>query len=388
MRIALAGHVRHPIAPPFAGGMEAHSWHLARVLARRGHDVTLLASGDSAEAAPPGVRVHPVMDRHYDTRYPWHRFHGTAALNAYLDDTFSQVARDLVAGGFDVVHNNSLHRFLPRLAMAERLPMVTSLHVPPFTALQRAVHDGASRWTHFTVTSRRQMDLWWPDGRVPDGASVLPNGVDLDDWPFSPTGDGSAVWSGRITPTKGTHLAVEAARIAGISLTVFGVIEHQDYFEETVKPWLDGSIRYGGHLRGAELARELGRASALLFTPLWDEPFGLAAIEAMATGLPVACVDMGAVREVVGPAGTYAPANDAAALANALVEAMAIPRTLCRERVEAHFTLDRMVDRTEALYENVRAGSSAPYPTPAFEPFKLRIASPDTRPTEAQGPAA
>ncbi|WP_330447630.1 glycosyltransferase (plasmid) [Paracoccus marcusii] len=62
----------------------------------------------------------------------------------------------------------------------------------------------------------------------------------------------------------------------------------------------------GGHLAGPDLAAEYGRASALLFTPQWDEPFGLTAIEAMACGTPVAAVAMGAVHEVLGPAGRFA----------------------------------------------------------------------------------
>ena len=375
MRIALVAHVRHPIAPPFAGGMEAHSWHLARHLAARGHDVTLFASGDSAPHAPPGVRVHPILDTHYDATYPWHRFHGTTVLTDHLDRAHARACRDLIDGRFDVIHNNSLHRFLPRLALARGLPMVTSLHVPPFDVLRRAVHHGVAPWSRVTATSALQITRWWPDGAPPE-ASVLPNGIDLEDWPFVPQGDGSAVWSGRITPTKGTHQAAEAARIAGLPLTIFGTIEHRDYFEDRVSPLLGDGIRYGGHLSSPDLAREIGRASVLLFTPLWDEPFGLAAIEAMATGLPVACTDMGAVREVVGPAGTYAPRDDAPALARALTCALSIPRGACRRRVERKFTIARMIVRAEALYDSVKAARPNEPPNCIFAPHELQIDAP------------
>lgn len=373
MRIALVGHVRHPVAPPFMGGMEAHSWHLARALAERGHDVTLFASGDSTGGAPPGVTVHPVLDDHYDRTFPWHDFHGTDALNTHVDAAFADAAGALLAGGFDVIHNNSLHRYPPRLSRAHRLPMVTSLHVPPFGALRRSVHVSAAPWTLFTVTSDRQRAAWWPDG-APSAAHVVHNGIDLSLWPFQDRGDGSAVWAGRITPNKGTHLAVQAARAAEVPLTVFGTIEHRDYFDDAVAPHLGGDIRYGGHLPGDDLARALGQASVLLFTPLWDEPFGLAAIEAMATGLPVAAIDLGAVREVIGPAGTYAPPDDVPALAMALKAAMAIPRPVARARVEALFTLDRMVDRYEALYDTAIRGTAAGLPHVTFPEIELRIA--------------
>ncbi|WP_281827435.1 glycosyltransferase [Jannaschia rubra] len=373
MRIALVAHIRHPIAPPFAGGMEAHSWHLARHLADRGHEVTVFASGDSASGMPAGVRVHAVLPVHYDAEFPWHRYHGTTVLTDHLDHAYARAARDLLRGRFDVIHNNGLHRFIPRLAASEGLPMVTSLHVPPFDVLRRAVHDSVAPWVRFTTTSQVQVRRWWPDG-APAEASVLSNGIDLADWPYVPQGDGSAVWCGRITPTKGTHLAAQAARLAGVPLTIFGTIEHRDYFEAEVRPHLSSAIRYGGHLAGPALAREVGKASALLFTPLWDEPFGLAAIEAMATGLPVACIDMGAVREVVGDTGTYAPPHDPEALAEALKAAIGMSRPACRARVERHFSVQRMIDRAEDIYTEAIAGRPVRRPGRSFAPHELRIA--------------
>ena len=358
MRIALVAHIRHPIAPPFAGGMEAHSWHLARSLAARGHDVTLFASGDSEIGLPPGVRLRPIVDRHYDAIYPWHRFHGTQILTDFLDEAHARLCRDLIEGDFDVIHNNSLHRFVPRLGAAEGLPMVTSLHVPPFETLRRAVHDSGAPWAHFTVTSHPQADRWWPEG-PPTWASVLSNGVNPGDWPFIPHGDGSGVWAGRITPTKGTHLAAEAAGKAGLRLRIFGTIEHRDYFEDSVRPHLSDAVTYDGHLAGPDLAAQIGRASVLLFTPLWDEPFGLAAIEAMACGVPVACIDRGAVREVVGNCGAYAAGEDATSLVDAIFVAMKISRKECRSRVERLFSTARIIDRTENLYGRAMDGRSS-----------------------------
>lgn len=352
MKIALLAHLRHPIAPPFAGGMEAHSWHLAKGLAARGHDVTLFASGDSASRLPDGVTLHPIVDRHYDVDFPWHRFHGTEALNTWQDAVFERLCNHLRTAAFDVVHNNTLHRYPPQMAFGEGIPMVTSLHVPPFDGLRRAVRTSTSPWSQFTVTSKRQMGLWWPDG-APAGASVLYNGIDPQDWPFVAEGNGTAVWAGRITPTKGPHLAVHAARHAGVPLRLFGAIENRDYFDKEVRPLLDMDAQYGGHLAGDRLAREIGAASAMLFTPTWDEPFGLAAIEAMSCGVPVAATDMGAVREVICEAGRYAAADDIPALATALTATMDIPRRIPARRVRQWFTIKAMIDRAEQLYDDV-----------------------------------
>ena len=365
MRIALIAHIRHPIAAPFSGGMEAHSWHLADGLARRGHDVTLFASGDSTP--PLGVALHPLLPRHYDVDFPWHDWHGTQALNDHLDAAFSHGCDAVAAGDFDVIHNNSLHRYPPRMGFDRRLPMVTSLHVPPFAWLRGVVQRTGAPWSRFTVASAQQLPRWWPDG-APETASVLHNGIDPRAWPFAPRGDGSAVWAGRITPNKAPHLAIAAAQRLGIPLTLFGTVEHRDYFEQEIAPHLGDTIRHGGHLTGAALAAEFARASLLVFTPLWDEPFGLVAIEAMSCGLPVAAFDMGAAREVVGPAGALARPGDVADLVRAMEVALAIPRTVPRDRVRARFTLDRMLDRAEMLYATVRDDAASIGHAPVPEP--------------------
>lgn len=365
MKIAVIGHVRFPIARPFMGGMEAHCWHLCRGLRARGHDVTLFAAGDSDWSG----KVEPVVDIHYDREFPWHKWHGTPELTGHLDKAFERILPRLAEGGFDVVHNNSLHRFPPRFAARHRIPMVTSLHVPPFEVLKRAVADGGAPWSLFTTCSQRQLGVWFDDCTAPF-ARVVPNGIDLTDWPFRPQGDGTAVWMGRITPTKGTHLAAQAAKLAGIPLTLYGTIEDQTYFDKEILPLLGEGARYGGHLQGKDLAEAIARASALLFTPLWDEPFGLAAIEAMACGLPIAAVENGAIHEVAGDLARYAAA-DAGELANALKEAIIIPRSAARKRVERLFTLERMLGAYEGLYDRAVGAVGNGFEVPSFEAFQL-----------------
>jgi glycosyltransferase involved in cell wall biosynthesis len=357
MRIALISHVRQPIAEPFMGGMEAHSWHLAAGLEKRGHDVVLFAAGDS----DPRFTIDPVLAEHYERTFPWAEHRGSAPLIAHVDAGFAAACDRIAKGGFDVVHNNSLHRFPLQRASIGEVPTVTSLHVPPFDALQWFVTASAGPSHHLTVTSAGQLLAWWPEG-APAQSSVLHNGIDPAAWPFVPCGDGSAVWSGRVTPNKGTHLAIEAARRAGIPLTLFGAIEDRDYWLTRVEPGLGGAIRYGGHLIAQDLARELGRASIFLFTPCWDEPFGLVAIEAMACGLPIASFDSGAAREVVAEAGVMVAPRDVAALARAIPLAMTIGRKIPHTRVLANFTTDIWLDGCERLYGIVQRNDVATNP--------------------------
>lgn len=350
MRIAVVAHVRHPIAPPFKGGMEAHSWHLVRGLLARGHDVTLLASGDS----DPGLPVQPIAPLHYEATLPWAQFRGTPQLDAHLDRTFGNAAALIASGDFDAVHYNALHPHLLHWASTNRVPLVATLHVPPFALLANAVRDSEAPWILKTVVSRKQLSRWFPGGH-PGTAHVLPNGIDLDAWRFSPAGDGSAVWAGRIMANKGTGEAARAARLAGMPLRIHGVIEDREYFETQVAPHLDGRVTYEGHAGPGALADSVGRASVMLFTPLWDEPFGLSAVEALACGTPVATFENGAVREVLGDHATYAPSGDVPALAQAALQAMTLDRAACRAHVAEQYTLETMIERAESLYRKAAA---------------------------------
>ncbi|RZM35154.1 MAG: glycosyltransferase family 4 protein [Sphingomonas sp.] len=347
MKIALLSHVRQPIAPPFMGGMESHSWHLAAGLVDRGHDVTLFASGDS----DPRFTIDAILAEHYERTFPWAEHKGSAPLIQHVDEGYAAACDRIADGGFDVVHNNSLHRFPLDPTRTARTPTVTSLHVPPYDALHWFVKASPGPGHRLTVTSHRQLAAWFPDG-APAGASVLHNGIEPAAWPFTASGEG-AVWCGRITPNKGTGLAVQAAIRAGVPLAIFGSIEDPLYWQTEVAPFLGPLIRYGGHLGGSDLAAAMGEAAVFVFTPCWDEPFGLVAIEAMSCGLPVAAFDAGAAREVVGKAGRFAPVGDVEALAAAVRAAMAMPRAIPRVRVERLFTRDLWLDRCEGLYAAV-----------------------------------
>ncbi|KKL51242.1 hypothetical protein LCGC14_2297430, partial [marine sediment metagenome] len=90
--------------------------------------------------------------------------------------------------------------------------------------------------------------------------------------------------------------------------------------------------------------------------------------------LPVASIEMGAVREVIGNAGAYAPPDDAPALAQALRVALEIPRSEARARVERMFSLSHMVRAYETLYHAARAGLRQHLPCPDPAAIELDIA--------------
>lgn len=351
MRIAVIAHLRHPIAPPFKGGMEAHCHALVTALQAAGHDVTLFASGDS-DAALPIVAATP---RHYEAVLPWAHWHGTPTLTEFQERAFTIAWNGIVEGGFDVVHNNAMHPSLHRWAVRDHIPMLTSLHVPPFNGLAEAIGANLAQWLRQTVTSKAHAATWWPT--LPGSATVVHNGIDTARWPFRASGNGRALWCGRLTPTKGTAVAIKAARAAGVALDIVGPIDCQTYFDEEVAPLLDDDHVYRGLMSGEALAQAMAAASVLIATPMWDEPFGLVAAEAMACGVPVAALDRGAMREVVGEAGAIAASP--ADLPAAIRRAMTVDRAICRARVERLFSIAQMIAGYEAAYAAAIAGLSA-----------------------------
>ncbi len=358
MRIAVIGDAGHPVAAPFAGGMETMTWYLSAWLAERGHDVTLFAVSGSEV---PGVDVVPleldwgVSDvARRDVAMPEDKI--LVAHHAYLT-LLKWLARQ--ARHYDVVQLHTLHPLPVALAHLTGLPTVLTLHSPPTPWLESALRVAGCDVPYLVSVSRANQALW---GETIDRVEVIHNGVDLDRWTVGRGASDAAVWSGRIAPEKAPHLAIDAARIAGLPLRIAGPIEHATYFRSQVQPRLGAGIEYVGRLDHAALGRLVGDSSVLLQTPQWDEPFCLAAAEAIACGTPVAAFDRGGLREVVGRhGGVLCEPGDARALAGAALAARELSRADVRAHAEATLSLDRCAGAYELLYEGlISQGQRAP----------------------------
>ncbi len=345
MRIGIIAHLKHPIAEPFAGGLEMHTHLLARSLRDRGHAVTIFASSRSesglgleaicTETAMSAVGTAEATDIAFFKEH-----------HAYLS-----LMTELRHRNFDIIHNNSLH-YLP-VAMADSLPMpmVTTLHTPPFCWLESGIRLCAARNNTFVAVSRSVAGSW---SHVTHSDTVIWNGIDLQKFAFHPSAavDPYLVWYGRIVPEKGLHLAIEAARQVGLPLKIAGPILDTDYYRTMITPALGTDAVHVGHLAHRELARLVGGARAFLCTPMWDEPYGLVVAEALASGVPVAAFARGAIPEILDEScGVLAPPNDVAALAQAVLAALMLDRRACRIRAEQMCDADRMVDGYETLYQ-------------------------------------
>ncbi|WP_235529739.1 glycosyltransferase [Nocardioides sp. Soil774] len=344
LRICLVANSRFPIVEPFTGGLESMTWHLARELTRRGHEVAVFAAPGSdpalgvVELEVDALPEHPGR-RDVDAPPSVELAEHHAYLSLMLDLAGRPGER------FDVLHNNSLH-YLP-VAMARALPMpvLTTLHTPPLWWLESAVRlDRGS--SSFAAVSQHTAEAWSPITR----STCVLNGIDVGRWPAGPGGS-AAVWSGRMVAEKAPHHAVLAARRAGIPIVLAGPVLDTDYFRAEVEPLLGHGATYAGHLGQADLAALVGGSAVAVVTPAWDEPYGLVAAEALACGTPVAAYARGGLPEVLSrDTGRLAPGGDLDALARAIGEAATLDRGRCRARAVEALSLTRMVDDYEDAY--------------------------------------
>jgi glycosyltransferase involved in cell wall biosynthesis len=173
----------------------------------------------------------------------------------------------------------------------------------------------------------------------------------------------------RICPDKGQHVAIEAARRAGMRLVlagkVEGIPEATEYFERYIAPALDGDrVVHVHNVAGEEKARLLARAHALLAPLQWEEPFGLAMVEAMASGTPVIALARGAAPELVTEGVTGFLVHDIDGMTSAVARVAAIDAWACAHATRARFSPSTMAASYVQVYEQV-IGSLRVLPEPA-----------------------
>jgi len=352
LRIALIAPNRFPIRQPFAGGLEAHVWHLTRALVQQGHHVTLFAATGSDLAPQSAQLTVRALSRSAAAARP---FPPPGAVvesdhRAYLDLMVELADRSVTR--FDVIHNHSLHQLPIALAPRLRTPMLSTLHTPPFTWLESAIGTTAGSGGTYTAVSRHTAAAW---GRVLDRVIVVPNGVDVHRWPAGAGGQ-YLVWFGRITPEKGTHLAIAAAERSGLRLILAGPVGNADYFREKIQPEFGARTTYAGHLHQDQLAGLVGGAAAALVTPLWDEPYGLVVAEALACGTPVVAFARGGIPEVIDAhCGRLVKPRDVAAMAAAVPEVIGLSRTAVRARALLKCSAHTMVESYLSIYRGLIA---------------------------------
>jgi glycosyltransferase involved in cell wall biosynthesis len=340
MRIAL-------IAPPFIevppiryGGTELFIGNLANELQALGHDVTVYTNGDSK------VRC----------RVKWIYPHAEWPLDDPMRPGLKNVdhtawAMADAAEWADVIHLNDIvgvpfTRFVST-------PTVLTIHHPDEPAL-------SEQYARYPDVHYVAIAQWLAERQPMPWVHMVHHGIDPDRYVYSADKDDYVAFLGRMAPAKGPHLAIAAAKKAGVRLKLAGEIQpvFHDYWVEQVLPLIDGDqIQFVGEVDRLKKNALLSRAKALLFPIQWEEPFGLVMIESMACGTPVLALPGGSVDEVVrdGVSGWICRNVDDMA---ARINSPAIPSGICHEYMLEHFSLTRMAEKYVSVYESVVNGSA------------------------------
>lgn len=261
-------------------------------------------------------------------------------------------ARAIEGLDLDVVHDHTLAG--PLVALGRSIPTVVSAHGPVAGELgdyYSHLGDSVSLVAISNAQRRSAPDLPW--------TATVYNSIPVREYPFREDKDDYILFLGRMSPDKGAHLAIDAARQAKIRLVIAGKCieptEHA-YFEKQVAPRLGPDIEWIGEADTQTKKELLSHARCLLFPIQWEEPFGIVMVEAMACGTPVVALAHGSVAEVVKHGVTGYICDDPSQLAAAIARSDAIDPAACRTWVAGKFDVATMVSGYEMVDENAIAG--------------------------------
>ncbi len=337
LRIAMIAPPWFTVPPQGYGGVENMCADLVDGLVGRGHEVTLIGAG------MPGTKAGRFVPTYLEPP--------SGRLGEPLPEVLhtAAVARILASLDVDLVHDHTLAG--PLLARGRAVPTVVTMHGPVADEpgeYYRQLGDTISLVAISAAQRRAAPDLAW--------RGTVHNAVDVTSFPFRADKDEMVLFLGRLHPDKGVHLAIDAARGAGLPLVIAGKCSEPvelEYFRAFVEPRLGPDVTIFGPADAAQKRDLLGRATALVFPILWEEPFGMVMIEAMACGTPVVALRRGAVPEVVVDGVTGLLCDDPRDLPAAITAARDLSPRACRAHVESHFDAASMVAGYEAVYREV-----------------------------------
>jgi len=326
------------VPPRHYGPWELVVSRLTEGLVARGVDVTLFATADSVTSArleavcPRPLAEDPTLDAKV-----WEGLH--------IGNAFER-SRDA-----DILHNH--YDFLPlTYSGLVKTPIVMTIHGFSSTKILPVYERYAKRVRYVAISAADRAP------RLPYAATIH-HGIPFEEYPLGRGEGGYLLSFGRIHPDKGTAEAIDVARHAGLPLVIAGIVHDEAYFAREIAPHVDGErVRYVGSVDRTAGATLLGGAVALVHLVNFAEPFGLAMVEAMATGTPVIATPRGSVPEVVDDGVTGVIVRDPAEAATAVPRAAMLDRAAVRAQACVRFSRERMVDEYLDLYRKILAGEA------------------------------
>lgn len=384
------------IAPPWLkipaegyGGVEVVIEGLVKALESHDIDVEVFGVGNKSLY---GAKVHPVTKEEqfehilkpmYDFTLPIASYHVLEALDQIIAD-----------GKFDVIHDHNYFIGPSILAWATRIheipPAIHTIHGPPLStdkSVESGIPDNRPFWRSiagdhycYFVSISDAMKVTMPEQLESNILDTVHNAVDMKAFPFVGR-EGKKnhfITFARFAEEKGQHIAVNICakkkyrlRMAGPVATIgtnrklmleianpmskYRNDRDFKYYSDKILPRVirNPRITYSGGLGGKQKLTFLSHAKALLFPITWDEPFGMAVIEALACGTPVIAMNRGAMPEIIEHGVNGFLADNEQEFAEYMERIDEIDPEACRESVARKFSATAMAEKYLARYEEV-----------------------------------
>jgi len=330
--------------PPLKyGGTELVIYNLTEQLVKMGHEVVLLATGDSKTSANLEITFPEAI-----------RLNGNAQ-NINLRNTIKfigigRILDYLNKNNFDIVHNHIGWRML----FFEKLfnfPMVTTLHGPLDIDYQQMVYDEYKNSNYISISLNQRK----PMPHINFVANVY-NGIEIEKFQQNYNPQNYFAFLGRMSPEKGPLQAIEIAKKAGVKLIMAAKVDtvDQKFFDEEISHLIDGEqIQFIGEVNHGEKVDFLKNAKALIAPIQWEEPFGLFFTEAMICGTPVIAMKRGSVPEIIIDKETGFICESVNEAAEKIKDIQSIDRKKCYEHVRDNFSSEKMMEGYVGAYEKV-----------------------------------
>jgi glycosyltransferase involved in cell wall biosynthesis len=341
MRIAQISPLIESVPPKGYGGTERIVSYITEELVRRGHDVTLFASGDSATAARL-IASSPISIRQE-----------LSEQNPLIDPLiWSYIQLDDVLqfqNEFDILHFHTDFLHFP-FSRQSNYAHVTTLHGRLDLAGLDLLYDRYSDIPLVSISDDQRQPV-----KNARWISTVYHGIPANQYK---QGDGKGnylAFLGRISTEKRVDRAIEIAKQTGMKIKIAAKIDRADktYFEQIKHLFSDEHVEFVGELKEPEKEKFLGNALALLFPIDWPEPFGLVMIESMACGTPVIAFNNGSVPEIIDTGKTGFVVSSIDEAVKAVNNIHLISRDECRKKFEERFRTEVMVDQYEKIYQTM-----------------------------------
>jgi glycosyltransferase involved in cell wall biosynthesis len=354
----------HDVPHGYSGAPEKIMHTITEELVKRNHNITLFASGDSQTSAKlvAVTQKATALDPEIDI------LHHEEFEHLLIAKCYEMAKKNV----FDVIHtifDIKSSYYAPLVST----PTVSTLHSPLVGIRKKILSQNPNSQYYVSISNSQRKPI--PNLKY---AGTIYHGIYPDKYHFSENGKHEYIlYTGRLIAEKGIDLIVSVAKKCSKKTYLLGTPDpNSEYWNNNIQSFIDNILLFHkGFVEEKHLIQYYQQAKLFLFPIQWEEPFGLVMIESMATGTPVVAFARGSVPEIVkdGETGFIVNSSENDTRGNWIIKKTRIDglceaveriysmpqeeyrqmRKACRAHVEKNFTVEKMVDEYERVYQNI-----------------------------------